>query len=106
MGISSPTTLLKAAAEAVWPDGNDEDSGCASRRLSGTELCGRFRRTRFLAARFATAEVIPTAVRASAAVLRPFLPPTIAINAAIPIQRREWLAASDSTGMTRSRDGE
>ena len=37
-GITSPTEMANAAADAEWPEGNEVVDGIATHRLSGTQL--------------------------------------------------------------------
>src|SRR6478672_7834057 len=77
-GMTSPTAVANAAAEAEWPEGNDVDSGMLTHRSWGTPARSRSGRVRALTSfiGWLTAkDVTPIAAIPVIAARRPRLPP-------------------------------
>lgn len=100
--------MVKANAEAEWPDGKEVVVGCVtSRRTSGTpSSSGRGLRTDHLPTVLTVAEASASEAAPHSAALRAPAEPRTAIAAAAPPHSTPWFAARPSLGSTRSAAGQ
>src|SRR3954452_6772646 len=97
------TAVVKAAADAAWPEGNEEEVGRrVSRRATGTRSAAGRRRGKTCLPKALAVKLGPAiATRPPIAARRP-RPGIVASTAAAVNQIRLWLAEVDSFFTTRS----